>query len=542
MAVNETTSVDVKTLRPFKRFIMTLGLLPTSYLESMTYAELVMWFCNFLQEQVIPTVNNNAEAVIELQNWFNNLDVQDEIDNKLDEMVEEGTLQEIIADYLNSKAIFGFDTVADMKSATNLIDGSYAKTLGYHAKNDGGMATYKVREITNDDIVDDMLIIALSDDNLIGELILDKEVNPEQLGAYGDNVHDDKNAIQKLFDTDIKNIIMNKTYYISNSILLTGENRKIHGTGSIRCDHNTNPALILNIWNSEIDLKGTIQAKDCIKFRATENDDHWIQYVTLKNLYLDATDKCIVCERNSSKWINEIKFDNIRFSGEYGFYFLGDYNNAGYRFTNCGNETCNTAFIYGYNLDSIDIIAIRNAESLNKTFIQVTNRCRSFNISTSDPIAYDKIIMPNASSNKTQGVVQANIQNSGGAKLGTIAHYYNNKCVIEDHNYHISLDGTTDSYSTSTSTEIEFPNLIRFKNVSGGHTFTIDVSNIDFSKYDIPINLYVESSGATLTLISQYGTQTIVFNDDNKKAGFYTLKTYFNSMFYLEKHTTTFVS
>ena len=64
---NNVTSVDVKTLTPFKRFIMTLGLLPTSYLESMTYAELVMWFCNFLQEQVIPTVNNNAEAVIELQ-------------------------------------------------------------------------------------------------------------------------------------------------------------------------------------------------------------------------------------------------------------------------------------------------------------------------------------------------------------------------------------------------------------------------------------------------------------------------------------------
>ena len=32
MAVNTTTSVDVQTLTPFRRFIMTLGILPTSYL------------------------------------------------------------------------------------------------------------------------------------------------------------------------------------------------------------------------------------------------------------------------------------------------------------------------------------------------------------------------------------------------------------------------------------------------------------------------------------------------------------------------------
>ena len=46
-------------------------------------------------------------------------------------MAESGELQEIMASYLNSKAVFGFNTVSDLKNATNLIDGSYAKTLGY---------------------------------------------------------------------------------------------------------------------------------------------------------------------------------------------------------------------------------------------------------------------------------------------------------------------------------------------------------------------------------------------------------------------------
>ena len=73
MAINTTTSVDVETLTPFKKFIMTIGALPTSYLESMTYAELLMWFCNYLQETVIPTVNNNADAVEELQSLYEQL-------------------------------------------------------------------------------------------------------------------------------------------------------------------------------------------------------------------------------------------------------------------------------------------------------------------------------------------------------------------------------------------------------------------------------------------------------------------------------------
>ena len=39
-----------------------------------------------------------------------------------------------------------------MKSATNLINGSYARTLGYYNKNDGGSATYKITNTQNNKI------------------------------------------------------------------------------------------------------------------------------------------------------------------------------------------------------------------------------------------------------------------------------------------------------------------------------------------------------------------------------------------------------
>ena len=99
MAIETNEIIDVQTLPPFKKFIMSIGAIPTSYLESMSYAELLMWFCNYLQNTVIPTVNNNAEAVEELQglyeelkSYFDNLDVQEEINNKLDSMATDGLL------------------------------------------------------------------------------------------------------------------------------------------------------------------------------------------------------------------------------------------------------------------------------------------------------------------------------------------------------------------------------------------------------------------------------------------------------------------
>lgn len=98
----------VGKLNPFAKFCCTIGNLPTSYMISLTYEEQLIWLCNYLEKTVIPAVNTNAEAVQELQelyvvlqnyvdNYFENLDVQEEINNKLDDMAESGQLQQIIS-------------------------------------------------------------------------------------------------------------------------------------------------------------------------------------------------------------------------------------------------------------------------------------------------------------------------------------------------------------------------------------------------------------------------------------------------------------
>lgn len=74
------------------------GLIPTEFRQCMTWEEQVLWLEKFLKETVIPAFNQNTEAYEELketvENFFDNLDVQEEINNKLDEMIEDGTFIE----------------------------------------------------------------------------------------------------------------------------------------------------------------------------------------------------------------------------------------------------------------------------------------------------------------------------------------------------------------------------------------------------------------------------------------------------------------
>lgn len=96
---------------PFKKFCMSIGALPSSYKDSLDYYETLLWLIKYLENTIIPVVNNNGEAVTELQNlyielknyvehYFDNLDVQEEIDNKLDDMVESGEFQAIVFNYM----------------------------------------------------------------------------------------------------------------------------------------------------------------------------------------------------------------------------------------------------------------------------------------------------------------------------------------------------------------------------------------------------------------------------------------------------------
>lgn len=221
--------INTIQLPPFKKMCVTIGNLPTSFMESMSYYEALCWLVGFLQDQVVPAVNTNSEAVQELQNYvanyFDNLDVQEEINNKLDDMAESGELTEIIAQYLSLAGVLAFDTVADMKVATNIIDGSTARTLGFNAKGDGGAAVYKIREITNDDTVNEMDIIALTNNDLIAELVSDKN-NCMCYGVDKDDTNDNNNTIISYVLGKMDYAYCNEEIELHDELVLSGNNKR----------------------------------------------------------------------------------------------------------------------------------------------------------------------------------------------------------------------------------------------------------------------------------------------------------------------------
>ena len=109
-----------------------------------------------------------------------------------------------------------FNTVEDMK-ASDVQDGDYCITLGYHTPGDGGAAIYMI--VYEPVAVEDGAnwhYLYKSDVNRAKFISLDGSVTPEQFGAYGDGSRDDTNAINKCIASGYKvNFGQKSTYKIS---------------------------------------------------------------------------------------------------------------------------------------------------------------------------------------------------------------------------------------------------------------------------------------------------------------------------------------
>ena len=112
---------------PFRKFVTTIGVFPTAFTEAMTYYECLAYLVQYMENTMIPAVNENAEAVEELQekyielkafvdNYFDNLDVQEEINNKLDQMVLDGSFQAILDTYVEPSLNALDEKIGDTKT------------------------------------------------------------------------------------------------------------------------------------------------------------------------------------------------------------------------------------------------------------------------------------------------------------------------------------------------------------------------------------------------------------------------------------------
>lgn len=181
--MNEKIEVPTMQVPPLKKICMTIGQLPSSYIETMSYYEMLVWFVNYLRDDIIPVVNANGEATHELQELyvelqqfvndsFDELNLQKEVDAKIDAMIEDGTLESLLNDALHIMKTY--NTVDEMlENASGFVDGLKVKTLGYSNIDDNGGAIY---EITNEELTPDGHSIIDLENGLFAKLIKDNSV------------------------------------------------------------------------------------------------------------------------------------------------------------------------------------------------------------------------------------------------------------------------------------------------------------------------------------------------------------------------------
>lgn len=307
MNVNEYEKA--KNVPPFVRFCAAN--IPTVFDDTLSYYEALCALNNFIQKELVEVVNNNATYSQELdkkfntlkeytENYFTNLNVQNEINNKLDEMAQNGELQEIIGEFLRLNSLLVFNSVEDLKLSDNLIENSTAKTLGYYSNGDGGGGVYKIISIDNTIIIDNAKYIPItSSPNLVAELIF-TDINLNQWGAKGDGIQDDTlqilNAINYASQNNLPIVCCpGKTFLISETLPFNNLN--------------------VNLNNSTIKTNNNI---DLITINTTE------YYGIIENAILDCSNSNsgIMVTVGRKKTFNNIIFNNIN---NYGFYFASGF-------------------------------------------------------------------------------------------------------------------------------------------------------------------------------------------------------------------------
>ena len=156
------------------------------------------------EKYVTDTVNDYIERFNTLydyvHDYFDNLDVQEEINHKLDQMVEDGVIQDILLNYATVSKVYE-TTRAMLADADSLVVGEKVRTLGYYTLNDGGGAEFVIVSTASSNY---QIILGA---NKYASLI-STDINVDQLGANGGN-----NALSQYFATleEAQNVYPNAT-------------------------------------------------------------------------------------------------------------------------------------------------------------------------------------------------------------------------------------------------------------------------------------------------------------------------------------------
>lgn len=230
--------------------------------------------CNEVVDLSNLTQKQQQDLYNYVTNYFNNLDVQEEINNKLNEMAQSGELTSLITSFLETNATINFNVVNDMLASTVLKNGSFAKTQGYHSINDGGDCFYKIYDTKQSNYDIEL------QSGLFASPIHGKVINVLKFGVDNTGAKYVSDLINSLL-TDFKgyelyfpngDYKLDKVLYIDANTTITGE-------------HRYNTRFFSDLAINYFELKNSFSSKITLNNFYLDGN-----YVALKGIYLHKTE------------------------------------------------------------------------------------------------------------------------------------------------------------------------------------------------------------------------------------------------------------
>lgn len=212
-------------------------------------------------------------------NKINKIDIIDNLESNDKNKVLSANQGKIINNKLNKKTYY-FNNVAEMKGA-KLKAGDFAITLGYYEPNDGGGANYYITNVKNIKKYQEEI------GTLFAELIVDKEINPLQIGMHNNGIDNNSDIFKKLINiaiiNNLKIIFTNGTYFFNSKIIINNEEYK---DKNLNINFNNTNIIIDNINNCflEIHYLNSLSIKN-LKIESNFNSDNGYSNSVALHLY-----------------------------------------------------------------------------------------------------------------------------------------------------------------------------------------------------------------------------------------------------------------
>lgn len=387
-------------------------------------------------------INQFNELHDYVHDYFDNLDVQEEINNKLDQMAEDGVLADIIAQYLTLAGLLAYSTVADLANASNVAVGSKCRTLGYKRLGDGVYDLYTIREVTNSDVVDGYNIVRIaSTQNLIAERVQTGEHIVVKLETT-----DDINDYLAL--PSVKTIILpaNTTYTAESKVFINSDTTIDLNGSTLECDYDNDSETFIF----------------CYGLTDTSTEYNGNKNITIKNGAIK--NACICMMHNRNVKIDGVSFvepnsrHDIQIAGCYDVTVTNCLFNGTLPINDTGSECINIDPCIYSGQPYMDEESVMYDHTPNM-FITISNN--KFNKPTTDGYRYTNAVGSHEADSENQTIAENVIIDNN--NFGTPYAHVINVCdyINTDITNNEVVYDTSDMYSGDT---------VRFVYVRGGYT------------------------------------------------------------------------